>query len=135
MLKTHTCGELRAEHAGHLVTLAGWVNRRRDMGGVVFIDLRDRNGKTQVVVNSGRSPEAFEAAEQVRGEYVLQVVGEVNRRPEGMENPDLPTGEIEVLVDELVVLNPAKTPPFLIDRDEVVDETLRLKYRYLDLRR
>jgi len=135
MLKTHTCGELRAEHAGHLVTLAGWVNRRRDMGGVVFIDLRDRNGKTQVVVNSGRSPEAFEAAEQVRGEYVLQVVGEVNRRPEGMENPDLPTGEIEVLVDELVVLNPAKTPPFLIDRDEVIDETLRLKYRYLDLRR
>jgi aspartyl-tRNA synthetase len=135
MLKTHTCGELRAEHAGHQVTLAGWVNRRRDMGGVIFIDLRDRNGKTQVVVNAGRSPEAFAAAEQVRGEYVLQVVGEVHERPEGMENLDLPTGKIEVLVDELVVLNPAKTPPFLIDRDEGVDESTRLKYRYLDLRR
>jgi len=135
MLKTNTCGELRAEYEGQQVTLAGWVNRRRDMGGVIFIDLRDRDGKTQVVVNAGRSPEAFEAAEQVRGEYVLQVVGEVHKRPEGMENTDLPTGEIEVLVDELVVLNPAKTPPFLIDRDEGVDETTRLKYRYLDLRR
>ena len=121
MLKTHSCGELRAENAGEQITLAGWVNRRRDLGGVIFIDLRDRNGKTQVVVNAGRSPEAFDAAEQVRGEYVLQVVGEVHRRPEGMENPDLPTGEIEILVDELVVLNPAKTPPFLIDRDETVD--------------
>ena len=135
MLKTHTCGELRAENAGQQVTLAGWVNRRRDMGGVIFIDLRDRNGKTQVVVNAGRSPEAFAAAEQVRGEYVLQVVGEVHKRPEGMENPDLPTGEIEVMVDDLVVLNPSKTPPFLIDRDEGVDESTRLKYRYLDLRR
>ena len=135
MLKTHTCGELRPEHVGQQVTLAGWVNRRRDMGGVIFIDLRDRDGKTQIVVNSGRSHAAFDAAEQVRGEYVLQVVGEVNRRPEGMENSELPTGEIEVLVDELVVLNPAKTPPFQIDRDETVDETLRLKYRYLDLRR
>ena len=135
MLKTHSCGELRAENAGEKVTLAGWVNRRRDMGGVIFIDLRDRNGKTQVVINSGRSPRAFEAGEQVRGEYVLQVTGEVSPRPEGMQNPDLPTGDIEVLVDELVVLNPAKTPPFLIDRDDVVDESLRLKYRYLDLRR
>lgn len=135
MLKTHTCGELRPEHAGEQVTLAGWVNRRRDMGGVIFIDLRDRNGKAQVVVNASRSPDAFDAAEQVRGEYVLQVVGEVHRRPDGMENPELPTGEIEVLVDELVVLNPAKTPPFLIDRDESVEESLRLKYRYLDLRR
>ena len=135
MLKTHSCGELRAENAGEKVTLAGWVNRRRDMGGVIFIDLRDRNGKTQVVINSGRSPRAFEAGGQVRGEYVLQVTGEVSPRPEGMQNPDLPTGDIEVLVDELVVLNPAKTPPFLIDRDDVVDESLRLKYRYLDLRR
>ena len=100
-----------------------------------FIDLRDRDGKTQVVVNSGRSQEAFSIAEQVRGEYVLQVRGEVHKRPEGMENLDLPTGEIEVLVDEAIILNPSKTPPFLIDRDENVDETIRLKYRYLDLRR
>lgn len=135
MLKTHSCGELRREDVGRQVTLAGWVNRRRDMGGVVFIDLRDRDGKTQVVVNSGRSQEAFNVAEQVRGEYVLQVRGEVHARPEGMTNPELATGEIEVLVDEVIVLNPAKTPPFLIDRDENVDESTRLKYRYLDLRR
>jgi aspartyl-tRNA synthetase len=135
MLKTHSCGELRREDVGQQVTLAGWVNRRRDMGGVVFIDLRDRDGKTQVVVNSGRSQEAFNVAEQVRGEYVLQVRGGVHARPEGMQNPDLATGEIEVLVDEVVILNPSKTPPFLIDRDENVDEPIRLKYRYLDLRR
>ncbi|UCC51456.1 MAG: aspartate--tRNA ligase [Anaerolineaceae bacterium] len=135
MLKTHSCGELRREDVGQQVTLAGWVNRRRDMGGVVFIDLRDRDGKTQVVVNSGRSQEAFNVAEQVRGEYVLQVRGEVHARPEGMQNPDLATGEIEVLVDRVVILNPSKTPPFLIDRDENVDEPIRLKYRYLDLRR
>ncbi|MFN2134669.1 MAG: aspartate--tRNA ligase [Candidatus Promineifilaceae bacterium] len=135
MLKTHTCGELRAENVGEEVTLAGWVNRRRDMGGVVFIDLRDRDGKTQVVINSGRSAEAFAQVDQVRSEYVLQVTGEVSRRPGGMENDSLPTGEIEVLVDNLVILNPAKTPPFPIDRDETVEESLRLKYRYLDLRR
>ncbi|MCB9422586.1 MAG: aspartate--tRNA ligase [Ardenticatenaceae bacterium] len=135
MLKTHSCGELRQEHVGQTVTLAGWVNRRRDMGGVIFIDLRDRNGKTQVVVNSGRSQAAFAIADQVQREYVLKITGEVNRRPEGQENTDLATGDIELLADEVVVLNPAKTPPFLIDRDEVVDETLRLKFRYLDLRR
>ncbi|HFE67301.1 MAG TPA: aspartate--tRNA ligase [Chloroflexi bacterium] len=135
MLKTHSCGELRAEHVGEEVTLAGWVNRRRDMGGVIFIDLRDRDGKTQVVINSGHTPEGFALAEQVRSEYVLQIKGVVSRRPEGLENPDLKTGGIEVLVDEIVVLNPSKTPPFRIDRDEVVDESLRLKYRYLDLRR
>ncbi len=135
MLKTHNCGELRREHVGQTVTLAGWVNRRRDMGGVVFFDLRDRNGKTQVVVNSGRSQEAFDVVSQVQREYVLQVTGEVGLRPEGQDNPDLPTGEIEVTADSVTILNPAKTPPFLIDRDEVVDESLRLKYRYLDLRR
>ena len=135
MLKTHSCGELRADHIGQTITLAGWVNRRRDMGGVIFIDLRDRDGKTQVVVNSGRSQEAFNLAQQVRSEYVLQVTGEVSRRPDGLENPGLATGDIEILADSVTVLNPAKTPPFLIDRDEVVDETLRLKFRYLDLRR
>ena len=135
MLKTHSCGELRLEHEGETVTLAGWVNRRRDMGGVVFIDLRDRDGKTQVVVNSGRTAEGFATAEQIRSEYVIQVTGEVSKRPSGQENENLATGQIELLANEVVVLNPAKTPPFLIDRDEGVDESLRLKYRYLDLRR
>jgi aspartyl-tRNA synthetase len=135
MLKTHNCGELRAEHVGQTVTLAGWVNRRRDMGGVIFIDLRDRDGKTQVVVNAERSQEGFDVAEQIRSEYVVQVTGEVSKRPSGQENPNLPTGDIELLANEVAVLNPAKTPPFQIDRDESVDESLRLKYRYLDLRR
>lgn len=135
MLKTHNCGELRAEHSGKIVTLAGWVNRRRDMGGVIFIDLRDRDGKTQVVVDASRSQVAFAAAEQVRNEYVLQVRGEVAKRPSGQENNNLPTGEIELLATEVTVLNPAKTTPFAIDRDDVVDEMLRLKFRYLDLRR
>lgn len=135
MLKTHSCGELRLEHVGKVVTLAGWVNRRRDMGGVIFIDLRDRGGKCQVVINAGRSEAGFKIAEQIRSEYVIQIAGEVSQRPAGQENSNLPTGDIEVLADEVVVLNPAKTPPFLIDRDENVDESLRLKYRYLDLRR
>lgn len=135
MLKTNSCGELRADHVGQTVTLAGWVNRRRDMGGVIFIDLRDRYGKTQVVVNSGMSQAAFDVAEQIRGEYVVQVTGEVSRRPAGQENLDLDTGEIEVLATAVTILNPSKTPPFLIDRDSSVEESLRLKYRYLDLRR
>jgi len=135
MLKTHSCGELRAEHLGQTVTLAGWVNRRRDMGGVIFIDLRDRTGKTQAVVDAGRTPEGFATAEDIRGEYVVQVTGVVSRRPTGQENPNLPTGEIEVLVDQVVILNTAKTTPFVIDRDDNVDETTRLRYRYLDLRR
>jgi aspartyl-tRNA synthetase len=127
MLKTHNCGELRIEHVGQTVTLAGWVNRRRDMGGVIFIDLRDRDGKTQVVVDSGRTPDGFKTAEQIRSEYVIQIKGIVSQRPTGQENKNLPTGDIEVLAEEVIVLNPAKTPPFLIDRDEVVDETLRLQ--------
>ena len=135
MLKTHNCGELRVEDAGKEVTLAGWVGRRRDMGGVIFIDLRDRDGKTQVVVNAGHSQQAFDAAERVRPEFVLQVRGKVQQRPEGQENPDMGTGDIEVLAQEVIVLNPARTPPFLIDREETVEEGLRLKYRYLDLRR
>ncbi len=135
MLKTHSCGELRVENVGATVSLAGWVNRRRDMGGIIFIDLRDRDGKVQVVVDSGRSQTAFDRADQIRGEYVIQVKGEARRRPQGQENPNLPTGDIEVAADEVIVLNPAQTPPFLIDRDENVDESLRLKYRYLDLRR
>jgi aspartyl-tRNA synthetase len=135
MLKTHNCGELRLTHTGQRVTLAGWTNRRRDMGGIIFIDLRDRTGKAQVVVDAGRSQAAFELAGQIRQEYVLQLSGIVSARPEGLQNPDLATGQIELLVDELVILNPSKTPPLLVDRDEEVEESIRLKYRYLDLRR
>ncbi len=135
MLKTHSCGELREEHIGRTVTLAGWVNRRRDMGGVIFIDLRDREGKTQVVVDAGRTADGFAAAEQIRNEYVVQVKGVVGRRPAGQENAGLPTGQVELLAEQVVILNTAKNPPFMIDRDDAVDESLRLKYRYLDLRR
>lgn len=135
MLKTVHAGALRLEHVGQTVTLAGWVNKRRDMGGVIFIDLRDRDGKTQVVVDSGRNADAFAVAEQIRSEYVMQVTGVVSPRPQGQQNPNLPTGDIEVLADQVTILGPAKTPPFLIDREETVDESLRLKYRYLDLRR
>lgn len=135
MLKTRSCGELRSEHVGQIVTLAGWVNRRRDMGGVIFLDIRDRSGKAQAVVDSGRTPEGFATAETIRGEFVVQVVGEITLRPAGQENLNLPTGEVEVLVDKVVILNQARTTPFQIDRDDVVDETTRLRYRYLDLRR
>lgn len=135
MLKTHQCGALRASHIDEEVTLAGWVNRRRDMGGIIFVDLRDRDGKVQVVVDSGRSQAAFDTAVQVRSEYVLQVRGTVARRMAGQENPNLATGEVEVLATEIKVLNPSKTTPLQIDKDAGEDETLRLKYRYLDLRR
>jgi aspartyl-tRNA synthetase len=135
MLKSRSCGELRAQHAGQKVTLAGWVNRRRDHGGVVFIDLRDRSGIVQVVANPDIDPESHQAAHEVRNEYVLQIEGQVRRRPEGLVNPDIPTGKIEVVADTLRILNPAKTPPFYIYDDQPVDEGLRLQYRYLDLRR
>jgi aspartyl-tRNA synthetase len=135
MLKTHSCGDLRVENVGEEVTLAGWVNRRRDMGGIIFIDLRDRDGKSQVVVDASRSRTAFELAEQVRSEFVLQVKGVVSRRPAGQENPDMATGDIEILTDRLAILNPSKTPPIPVGGDENVEEALRLKYRYLDLRR
>ncbi len=135
MLKTHNCGKLRTAHAGQEVTLAGWVNRRRDHGGLIFIDLRDRSGIVQVVINPDGASEAHAVAQQARNEYVLQVKGIVQARPEGLANPDVPTGEIEVVAHELKTLNPAKTPPFYIYDDSPVDEALRLKYRYLDLRR
>jgi aspartyl-tRNA synthetase len=117
------------------VTLAGWVHRRRDHGGLIFIDLRDRWGLTQVVFNPDVSAEAHAAAGNLRVEYVIQVKGLVHRRPGGLENLDLATGEIEVAADQLVILNTAKTPPFYINEDAPVDELLRLRYRYLDLRR
>ena len=134
-LKSHTCGEIRAEHAGQTVTLAGWVHRRRDHGGLVFIDLRDRWGITQVVFNPDTSASAHAAARDLRVEYVVKATGIVQRRPRGLENPDLATGEIEVLADSAEILNTAKTPPFYINEDTLVEEALRLRYRYLDLRR
>ncbi|MFQ3565611.1 MAG: aspartate--tRNA ligase [Aggregatilineales bacterium] len=135
MLKTQTCGELRPEHAGQTVLLAGWVHRRRDQGGLIFIDLRDRWGITQIVVDLESAPEAHRIASEARNEYVLQVNGQVRVRPEGTANPELATGEIEVVASEIVILNASKTPPFYINKDEKIDEVARMRYRYLDLRR
>jgi aspartyl-tRNA synthetase len=135
MLKTHNCGELRAAHCGQRVTLAGWVHRYRTHGGVLFVNLRDRSGNVQVTFNQDTAPEAFALAQQLRTEWVLQVRGTVQRRPAGLENPDMVTGEIEVMASDATVLNPSKTPPFYIDREEGEAESLRLRYRYLDLRR
>ncbi len=131
--RTHYCGELRLAHMGEEVVLLGWVQKRRDLGGLIFIDLRDRSGIVQLTLDPQQAPTAFAAAEEVRGEYVLACRGKVAPRPEA--NPTLPTGEVEVNVSDLEVLNPAKTPPFYILPDLDADETLRLKYRYLDLRR
>ena len=153
MLKTHTCGELRASDAGKSVTLSGWVNRRRDHGGLIFLDLRDRFGITQITVsddpdlnipdvtnpssNGNNGSGTLEVASQVRSEFVVQVSGAVQRRPPGFENPELATGEIEVIAADLEILNEALTPPFVISgsQSDEVDEAVRLKYRYLDLRR
>jgi len=135
LLKSHSCGELRKKHAGQKVSLAGWVHRRRDHGGKVFIDLRDREGIVQVVFNPQVSQKAYEVAGSLRSEYVIQVTGEVATRPKGTENPKLATGEIEVMAKETVLLNPSKTPPFYISEDEEVEESLCLKNRYLYLRR
>jgi aspartyl-tRNA synthetase len=135
VLKSHYCGELRGEHAGQPVTLAAWVHRRRDHGGLIFLDLRDSTGIVQVVVNPQDAAAAHATASDVRNEYVLQVTGEVARRRPGTENAAMPTGEIEVAAREVVVLNAAKTPPFYINEESNVEEALRLKYRYLDLRR
>jgi len=129
------CGELTVERVGEIVTLNGWVHRRRDHGGLVFLDLRDRSGLTQVVCNPAVSPAAHAMAQTVRSEYVVAVIGEVVRRPPGTVNPHLPTGEIEVVAHKLQVLNTARPQPFSIADDLPVDESLRLKYRYLDLRR
>lgn len=136
MLKTHNCGELRPTNADQTVTLAGWVHRRRDQGGLIFIDLRDRWGLTQIVINQETEPEVHKKAKDIRVEWVIQVVGKVIVRPEGMTNKELATGEIEIEVNGLEILNEAKNPPFYINKDEGnLDEALRMKYRYLDLRR
>lgn len=132
-MRTHYCGELNAGLIDQEVTLCGWVHRRRDHGGVIFIDLRDHRGLAQIVFDPDR-PDPFKTADLVRNEYVLKITGRVRHRPEGTVNPDLPTGEVEVLVHEIEVLNKALTPPFQLE-DEHVQEEVRLRYRYVDLRR
>jgi len=135
LLKSHSCGELNKEHVGAKVTLAGWVDRRRDHGGLIFIDLRDREGIVQVVFNPETSKQCHQIASEMRSEYVVRVSGEVAPRPQGTENPKLATGDIEVIAQDTEILNPSKTPPFYISEDTEVEESLRLRYRYLDLRR
>src|SRR2546421_12986719 len=135
--RTHSCGELRKEHVGQRATLMGWCARRRDFGPLTFIDLRDREGITQIVVNQENSPDAHAKAKDVRGEYVLTVIGNVVLRDEGARNPKIATGEIEVQATEIRILNDARTLPFQLDASEtaLAADDLRLKYRYLDLRR
>lgn len=135
MQRTHHCGALGSAHIGETVTLNGWVQTRRDLGGVLFIDLRDRSGIVQIVFNPAYSGDALQIADKVRSEYVLAVSGTVVQRDPETVNPNLPTGQIEVRITEIEVLNAAKTPPFFIEDGIEVDESLRLKYRYLDLRR
>ena len=135
MLKSHSCGELNRNYVGSKVTLAGWVHRRRDHGGLTFIDLRDREGIVQVVYNPELAAECHRIASEMRNEYVISVTGKVSLRPEGTENPKLPSGEIEIIAEGTKILNPSLTPPFYINEDVEVDENVRLKYRYLDIRR
>ncbi len=135
MYRTHTCGELRKLNEGETVTLSGWVHRRRDHGDLIFVDLRDRYGLTQIIFDPSYQLEAHALANQLRSEFVIKVKGSVRARPSGQENKDFSTGEIEVLVSELEILNKAKTSPFEIDQNKEVNEETRLKYRYLDLRR
>ena len=135
MLKTHTCGELSIKDIDKDVTLCGWVATRRDHGKLIFIDIRDREGLTQIVFIPKESGEAYIKASDLRSEFVIRVKGKVNKRPGNTVNPKIPTGEVEVLAKELEVLNPSLTPPFEIEDDLDITEDLRLKYRYLDLRR
>ncbi len=135
MYRTHTCGELRAKHDGRDVTLAGWVNTRRDHGGIIFLDLRDETGITQVRFDPKANADAWKVADTVRSEYVLSIAGTAAKRPKDMVNTKLPTGEIELVGSSVTVLNAAKTPPFEIDKETNVSEETRLKYRYLDIRR
>lgn len=134
-VRTHRCGELKKAQVGQTVVLNGWVQRRRDHGMVIFIDLRDRTGITQVVFNAERNLQCHQAAHSLRSECVVSVTGQVMARPDESKNPELSTGDIEVFVDEVEILNEAKTPPFLIEDDADVTESIRLKYRFLDLRR
>jgi aspartyl-tRNA synthetase len=133
--RTHTCGELRASDIGKTITLTGWVHSRRNLGGLIFIDVRDRYGKTQVVFNPQTDPALHELAGSLRSEYVISVSGVVGHRPEGGTNADMPTGEIDIAANELAILNKAETPPFPIDDDIDASEDIRLKWRFIDLRR
>ncbi|SDE46547.1 aspartyl-tRNA synthetase [Desulfuromonas thiophila] len=133
--RSHYCGELTSAHIGQQVCLMGWVQRRRDHGGLIFIDLRDREGITQLALDPDRDPQAHSKADRVRSEYVIAVIGTVSARPEGTVNPKMKTGEIEIEVAQLKILNSAKTPPFGLDEYTEVAENIRLKHRYLDLRR
>lgn len=133
MMRTHYCGHLNREHIGQTVTLCGWAHRRRDHGGVIFIDLRDREGMAQIVIDPDTKA-AFAIAESVRNEYVLKIVCKVRARPEGTVNANIPTGEVEMLASEIEILNASLTPPFMLD-DENLTETVRLQHRYIDLRR
>ena len=133
-MRTHYCGELNTDHLDQEITLVGWAHRRRDHGGVIFLDMRDREGIAQVVFDPD-TEESFALAESVRSEYVLQIKGFVRARPEGTSNPDMPTGMIEILGKELTILNAAETPPFPLDGYVDVGEDTRLKYRFMDLRR
>lgn len=135
MKRTHNATELDTHLVGREVVLNGWVDTRRDHGGLIFVDLRDRSGIIQLVFSPEVKEEAFHLAEQIRSEYVIAVRGKLSLRPEATENPNLKTGKVEVYVEDIEVLSPAKTPPFYIENDIDVDENLRLKYRYLDLRR
>ncbi len=133
--RTHMCGELRNEHTGSQVILLGWVNRRRDLGNVIFIDIRDRSGMTQLVFDKGVNPAGHEKASALRNEYVIAAIGKVRRRDADTINRNIATGEIEVTVDELKLLNESKLPPFLPSEAGPINEEVRLKYRYIDLRR
>src|SRR5436309_11431466 len=133
--RTHTCGQVRAADEGKTVLLMGWVHRRRDHGGVIFVDLRDRDGITQVVVHEDADPAVHGRAEQVRPEYVIAVEGKVSPRGSAAVNPKMPTGEVEVVASKIWILNESRTPPFPMEEHVDVAEDVRLKYRYVDLRR
>ena len=135
MKRTHTCGQLNKKDIGKEAVLCGWLHSRRDHGGLIFVDLRDRYGVTQIVIDSEKDTKIHGLASSIKSEYVLAVKGKVQKRPKGTENPKIPTGEIEVLVDKLEVINVSKTPPFEISEYSSVSEEARLQYRFIDLRR